>query len=64
MKRSVKIFSKAGFDFLAYPCDYKVVPEKNTIENTLIPSIKVFYEWKDLLKEMVGLVVYQITGKA
>ena len=64
MPRSAKIFTKAGYQFIAYPCDYKVVPLNFSVENFVIPNIGLLNEWTGLLKEMIGLVAYQLTGKA
>ncbi len=64
MPRSQKIFVKAGYDFTVLPCDYKVVPENFSIEGALVPNISLLNSWTDLIKEMVGLFVYRLTGKA
>ena len=64
MKRSVSVFKKAGFDCIAYPCDYKVVPLRFAVEDALLPNISLLNEWSMLIKEVVGLYVYKLTGKA
>jgi len=64
MKRSVSVFKKAKFDCVAFPCDYKVTPQKFNLEDTIIPDISFLNIWGSLIKEMVGLVVYRLTGKA
>ena len=64
MTRSKQIFVKAGYDFVAYPCDYKVVAADFSVEGYLMPNISLLNEWANLIKEVVGLVVYKITGKA
>lgn len=64
MKRSVSVFKKTGFDFIAYPCDYKVIHKKFDSEDYLIPDISLLKEWSYFLKELVGLYVYKLTGKA
>ncbi len=64
MKRSVSVFKKSGFDCIGFPCDYKVVPEKFTIEEALLPHIALLNEWSFFIKEIVGLYVYKLTGKA
>lgn len=64
MKRSKSVFTKAGFQFIAYPCDYKVYPLENTFENTILPRIELLNDWSYFIKEMVGLAVYKLTGKA
>jgi uncharacterized SAM-binding protein YcdF (DUF218 family) len=64
MKRSEHVFRKAGYDFVGFPCNYKVTPEKFSILPSFVPAISLLDEWSLLIKEMVGLVVYKMTGKA
>lgn len=64
MKRSASVFKKAGLNCTPFPCDYKVIPLSFAPDNTFLPNIKVLNEWSFFLKEVVGLVVYQLTGKA
>ena len=64
MKRSISVFNKAGFQCIPYPCDYKTVPQDWTIDNSLVPQIRLLNDWSFLLKEIVGLYVYRLTGKA
>ncbi len=64
MKRSVSVFKKAKFDCIAFPCDYKATPQKWGFENTVVPDISLLKIWAYLIKEMVGLGVYRLTGKA
>lgn len=64
MRRSVSVFKKVGFDCISFPCDYKVTPQKFSLEDTIIPNVALLSLWSDLLKEMVGLCVYKLTGKA
>lgn len=65
MPRSIRVFKKAGFnDFIGYPCDYKVIDSKFKLDDIIIPDVKLLDEWKHLFKEMMGIIVYQLTGKA
>ena len=64
MKRSASVFKKAGFDCISFPCDYKVNPEKFSLEDCIIPNISLLNEWSNFIKEVVGLYVYKLTGKA
>ncbi|TAG14466.1 MAG: YdcF family protein [Sphingobacteriia bacterium] len=65
MPRSIRVFKKAGFnDFIGYPCDYKVIDSKFELDDIIIPDIKLLDEWKHLFKEMIGIIAYQLTGKA
>lgn len=65
MPRAIKVFKKAGFnDFIPYPCDYKVIDTRFSLEDSVVPDITLLSDWKYLLKEIVGVWVYQLTGKA
>lgn len=65
MRRSTSIFNKVGYkNIIPFPCDYKVFPTKFNLEDTIIPDIRLLHNWKYLIKEIIGLFVYQITGKA
>lgn len=64
MKRSEAVFKKAGINFEIYAADFKVVDERFAIDDTMIPDVKLLKDWSHLLKEMIGLWVYQLTGKA
>lgn len=64
MPRSVAVFKKAGFDSISYPCDYTVIDERFDIENYLIPDVSLLKKWSLVIKEVVGLIVYRLTGKA
>lgn len=64
MKRSEAVFSKAGFKFDTYASDFRVIDEYFSLDAILIPDGKLLTEWSLLLKEMIGLWVYQLTGKA
>jgi len=64
MKRSVSVFKKTGYDFIAFPCDYKVNLSEFGITDYIIPNIALLNEWSLFIKEVVGLYVYKLTGKA
>jgi uncharacterized SAM-binding protein YcdF (DUF218 family) len=64
MKRSLATFTKAGIKVAAHPSCFEVVNSTITWYNYFIPDIWVLTEWKYLLKEIVGLQVYRLTGKA
>jgi uncharacterized SAM-binding protein YcdF (DUF218 family) len=63
MRRSESVFKKAGYSFVAFPCDYKVNPQFFTIGH-LRPRISLLDTWFYFIKEVVGLYVYKLTGKA
>lgn len=64
MPRSNAVFKKAGISFVSYPCDYKVVKGKFSFDDVLMPDAQLLKNWSDLIKEMIGLAAYKITGKA
>jgi uncharacterized SAM-binding protein YcdF (DUF218 family) len=64
MRRSASVFKKAGFDFVIFPADYKVIDERFDIDNYMIPNVKYLKEWPYLFKEIIGLYAYKLTGKA
>ena len=64
MKRSRNVFNKAGFNYISFPCDYKVVPTKFGFDDLIVPDISLLKEWGFFLKEIIGLYAYKLTGKA
>ena len=64
MTRSIRTFRKAGYDFIAFPCDYKVQQKNFEIEYSLIPDVAYLNYWYEFLREVVGLAAYRLTGKA
>jgi uncharacterized SAM-binding protein YcdF (DUF218 family) len=64
MKRSLKVFDKAGIPVTAYPCNYNAIDNPQLFINSITPSYKAFEGWENYLKEVVGLLVYKLTGKA
>ncbi len=64
MTRSAWVFKKAGYDFIAFPADDKVIHKKFEAEDALLPDIYIMNQWSTILKEIIGLGVYRLTGKA
>ncbi|MGE5107271.1 MAG: YdcF family protein [Sphingobacteriales bacterium] len=64
MKRSVQVFKKAGIEVIPYPCNYAALDNPQLFLDAVIPSYKSFERWDNYLKEVLGLWVYKITGKA
>ncbi|MBL0884042.1 MAG: YdcF family protein [Chitinophagaceae bacterium] len=60
MRRSEAVFKKAGIQFDSYAADFKVVDEYFSIDDKLIPDGKLLKEWSYLIKEVIGLWVYQL----
>ncbi len=65
MRRSKAVFEKAGWTGIDYfPCDYDVTDNYFQWDEDLLPNAKLLKDWSLLLKEMVGLAIYRLTGKA
>ncbi len=63
MRRSESVFRRAGYSFVSFPCDYKVNPTTFGVDDVL-PDISLLNKWAYFLKEIVGLYVYKLTGRA
>lgn len=64
MKRSVQVFKKAGIEVVAYPCNYNDIDNPQSLLESIKPSYHAFEGWDNYIKEVIGLWVYKITGKA
>lgn len=64
MRRSIGCFNKVGMQFDYYSTDRYSGPYKLEFDYLLIPSSLAFEEWKMLIHELVGYVVYKISGYA
>jgi uncharacterized SAM-binding protein YcdF (DUF218 family) len=64
MPRSAKVFKKQGFDIMPFPCDYRVTHQGFSMENYILPNSGLINEWNLFIKEIVGLWIYTLTGKA
>jgi uncharacterized SAM-binding protein YcdF (DUF218 family) len=64
LPRSIKVFTKAGLPVVPYPSDYRGIESHYSLKDILIPDLSLFKNWSNLLKEMIGIIVYQLTGKA
>lgn len=64
MPRAIAVFNKAGMEVVPWPAAYKEVNGKRSFADYIAPSFKLLTEWRHFLKEVVGLMVYRITGKA
>ncbi len=64
MKRSQQVFTKAGLATIGYPCNYHALNNPQEFPGVISPSYKAFESWDHYLKEVVGLLVYKMTGKA
>jgi uncharacterized SAM-binding protein YcdF (DUF218 family) len=64
MKRSKQVFAKVGLNTIAYPCNFTSINNPQLFWESVIPSHHAFQGWDNYLKEVVGLLVYKMTGKA
>lgn len=64
MKRSQQVFTKAGITTVAYPCNFNAINNPQEFLGSITPSHNAFTGWDNYLKEVVGLLVYKLTGKA
>ena len=63
LPRAQAVFAKAGIETIPVPAAFKEVPSKKGLQDFL-PSIYILSSWNEFLKEVVGLAVYKMTGKA
>jgi uncharacterized SAM-binding protein YcdF (DUF218 family) len=64
MPRSLKVFTKAGMAVVPFPSDYRGIESHYSLKDILIPDLSLLKDWSILLKEIIGIKVYQLTGKA
>ncbi|MFY8108320.1 MAG: YdcF family protein [Bacteroidia bacterium] len=62
MRRAMACFEKQGFQVTAYSTDMRSSRSKFSVLNTIMPTYGGFEIWTFLLKEWIGLVVYQLKG--
>jgi len=64
LKRSLDCFEKAGLGIDGFSTDFIATERKNTLTIlSLIPTEDAMAKWGRIIHEMVGYVVYAITGK-
>ncbi len=62
MRRAKACFSKQGIMVLPFACDYRTQPAGGI--KGLFPDQEGLRRWTVLFREMFGLLVYKVTGKA
>lgn len=63
--RAKRLFEKTGMNIVPYPSDFNTTNTANNFwDDYLIPSSFVLYNWESVIKEIVGLLVYKLIGKA
>jgi uncharacterized SAM-binding protein YcdF (DUF218 family) len=64
MRRSMGCYEKAGVKYIAYPVHYLGNATRDyNLEAWLIPSTGAMEKFQTLLREVVGMISYKITGK-
>lgn len=64
MPRAKAVFENARVQVIAYPGPFKEVNHKKSFADYTVPDASLLKEWRIFLKEIVGMWVYKITGKA
>jgi uncharacterized SAM-binding protein YcdF (DUF218 family) len=65
MPRAMMVFKKAGYaNVIPYPCNYHLLDRPIQLFSSILPDITLLGNWQYLLKELLGVVAYKITGKA
>ncbi len=64
MRRALSVFKKTSIQVTGYPCNYTVINKKFDFKDYIWPDIGVLDQWKFLLKEIAGLGLYKLSGKA
>jgi uncharacterized SAM-binding protein YcdF (DUF218 family) len=61
--RAKNIFEKTGYEILPYPANYEEIDMKFSLEDYFIPDLDTLSGWQKFLKEVIGLLIYNLTGK-
>ena len=64
LRRAVRVFEKAKIPVTPYAAAFEEVDYRLFPSDYLIPDFSLLFKWSTVLKETIGLVVYQLTGKA
>ena len=64
LPRAMKVFKKVGLFVVPYPCAFVASNKLYYWQDYVLPSLIVLLEWDGTIKELIGTVVYKITGKA
>lgn len=64
MPRAMRTFVKAGIEVKAYPAAYAVQPPDSPVPTDyILPSAKALQNWEWYLREIVGSLMYRVTGR-
>jgi len=65
LPRAENLFIKQKLDIRSYPCDFMTSGIANNFwEDYLLPSSITLNNWDIFIKEVIGLVIYKIIGRA
>lgn len=65
LPRAQQVFKKAGINAALYPCDFASKRIRNNFfEDFILPSSLALNDWDSFIKEIVGSIAYNLTGKA
>jgi uncharacterized SAM-binding protein YcdF (DUF218 family) len=65
LPRAEKLFLRQKLNIRSYPCDFMTRSIANNFwEDYLLPSSLTLNNWDVLIKELFGLVIYKIIGRA
>ncbi len=63
LRRATKVFIKNGMAVAPYPAAFEVIDRSYSIQD-FWPNLNIMSGWTSLIKEMIGVIVYSVTGKA
>jgi uncharacterized SAM-binding protein YcdF (DUF218 family) len=64
LPRARRVFDKLGVPVTLFPCDFNArIRSNNIVEDYLFPSTRASLDWDVLVKELLGLATYKLTGK-
>ena len=64
LPRAVKVFKKTGINVVPYPCNFLTKDTRNNFfEDYILPSSLALSRWDNFIKEILGSLLYSITGK-
>ncbi len=64
LRRASRVFEKAQMPVVLYPAAFEAVDKKMLLSDYCVPDASLLFKWGSVIKEVVGLWVYQLTGKA
>lgn len=63
MRRSLGCCNKVNLECTPFAVDYHTISEINSFDDIFIPSSAALYNWDILFHELVGYLMYLVTGK-